>query len=119
MQRRELGADYMKPEEIRAVAVAAKEVVKDHEAFANSAKEIARETYAAKQLAKAESKPFLIKTGVALILLPDPVTTVVGTFMVAAGGVQQGIKRNSGYVDDLPRVFQSVMKELKSSKDFL
>jgi len=85
----------------------------------SSLKVTSGEAIATKQLWKSENKPFLIKAGITLVLLPDPATTVVGTFMLAAGTVQQGVKSRAVYVDDLPRAFQSVMKELRATRELL
>jgi len=50
--------------------------------------------------------------------MPDPlVTSVVGTAFLAAGVVQEGIKRQAVYLDDLPKAFQSAMKDLRNAQD--
>ena len=65
-------------------------------------------------------RSFLIKAGLALIAFPDPtISDLVGTAMLAAGAVQMGIKRRAIYVDDLPKAFQSAMKDLKAAKDLV
>jgi hypothetical protein len=50
--------------------------------------------------------------------MPDPLlTSVVGTAFLAAGAVQEGIKSQAVYLDDLPKAFQSAMKDLRNSQD--
>jgi hypothetical protein len=62
----------------------------------------------------------VIKTGLALLIFPAPVVSnVLGTAMLAAGAVQEGIKRQSIYLDDLPKALKSAMKNLKSTKDLV
>jgi len=57
----------------------------------------------------------LIKAGLALIAFPDPtISDVVGGALVAAGLVQEGIRRRALHVDDLPKTFQKTMRELQS-----
>jgi hypothetical protein len=109
----------MKVEELKALTASVKEIAKDNAIITSSLKTTSNETIATKQLWKSETKPFLIRAGITLVLLPDPATTVIGTFMLAAGTVQQGVKSRAIYVDDLPKAFQSVMKELRATKELL
>ena len=72
------------------------------------------------KLYKRGNKSLLIKAGVALLVFPEPVVSdLLGTTLIAAGVVQQGIKRQSIYLDDLPKAFKSAMKDLKSARDLL
>ena len=67
----------------------------------------ARDAETTKQLWKSWSKPLLIKAGLALIVFPEPIVSdALGTFLLAAGTVQEGIRRQAVYVDDLPRLFK-------------
>ena len=93
-------------------------MTKDHLEFASLLKSAARDAGATKKLWKGQNKPWLIRAGIALIVMPDPlVTSVVGTAFLAAGAVQEGIKRQAVYLDDLPKAFQSAMKDLRNSQD--
>jgi hypothetical protein len=57
----------------------------------------------------------LIKAGLVLIAFPDPtISDVVGGAMVAAGLVQEGIRRRALHVDDLPKTFRKTMRELQN-----
>lgn len=90
---------------------------RDHVDVASSIEAAANSAGATKKLWKSE-KSFLIKTGLALLIFPAPVVSdVLGTAMLAAGAVQEGIKRRSVYLDDLPKAFNSAMKDLKSTKE--
>lgn len=109
----------MKVEELRALTLAVKEMSKDNIALANTVKTASTEVGAAKKLWKSENKPRLVKAGIALILLPEPFTTVIGTVLVAAGTVQEGIKRQAVYIEDIPKAFQSVMKELRATEEVM
>ncbi len=110
----------MKTEEFIALTKSVKELAKTRAELAGSIKAVNSDVAATKNLWKGGSKPWLIKTGVALMVLPDPlVTSVVGAAFLAAGAVQEGIKRQSVYVDDMPKAFNSAMKTLRNSKDLI
>ena len=67
----------------------------------------ARDAETTKQLWKSGSKPLLIKAGLALIVFTELIVSdALGTFLLAAGTVQEGIRRQAVYVDDLPRLFK-------------
>ena len=108
----------VKTEEFKALTKSVKELTQSQIEFAGSIKSATRDVAATRKLWKGQNKPWLIRTGVALMVLPDPlVTSVVGAAFLAAGAVQEGIKRQAVYVDDLPKAFNSAMKTLKDMKD--
>ncbi len=107
----------MKTEEFKALTNSVKELSKSHIEMARSVKSATRDADTAKKLWKGNNKPWLIRTGIALMVLPDPVvTSALGAAFLAAGAVQEGIKRQAVYVDDLPKAFNSAMKDLKNTK---
>lgn len=70
-----------------------------------------------KKLWRDEKRSTLIKVGLALIAFPDPtISDVVGSALVAAGLVQEGIRRQTLHVDDVYRTFQQTMRELRNLK---
>jgi hypothetical protein len=113
--------NWMKTEEAKALATSIKEMNKDH---ADTAA-LVRSTTAdsadpAKKLWKSGNKSLLVKAGIALLVFPEPIVSdMLGTALLAAGTVQEGIKRQSIYLDDLPKAFKNVMKDLKSAKELL
>ena len=71
-------------------------------------------------LYKNGNKSFLIKAGLALIVFPEPIVSdMLGTALLAAGAVQEGIRRQSIYLDDLPKAFQKAMNDLKYTKELI
>jgi hypothetical protein len=89
---------------------------KDHVEMANSIGATANSAGATKKLWKSGNKSFLIKAGLALVIFPEPVVSdMLGTALLAAGAVQEGVKRQSIYLDDLPKAFKSAMKSTKES----
>ncbi len=110
----------IKKEEFKALTTSVKELSSSHVDLVQSLSGAANGAAGTKKLWKAGNKPWLIKAGIALIVFPDPIVSdVVGTMFLAAGAVQEGIRRQAVYVDDLPKAFQSAMKELKGSKDLV
>ena len=110
----------MKTEEFKALTVSVKELSNDYADLVHSLKRTARDAKATKQLWKGGNKSLLIKAGLALIVFPEPIVSdALGTLLLAAGTVQEGIRRQTIYVDDLPKAFQSVMKDLKAIKDLV
>ncbi|MBS7632634.1 hypothetical protein KEJ15_03295 [Candidatus Bathyarchaeota archaeon] len=110
----------MKTKEAKDMANAANEIGESYAELAQALKGIARETETAKNLWRKGKKPWLIKAGLALIAFPDPtISDIIGTAMVAAGVVQEGIKRQTLHVDDVYTTFQKTMKSLRVTKEHL
>ena len=108
----------MKAEEFRALTSSIKEMSKDRVDMARSIGTAANGASATKKLWKSGNKSLLIKAGLALVIFPEPVVSdMLGTALLAAGAVQEGIKRQSIYLDDLPKAFKSAIKDLKSTKE--
>jgi hypothetical protein len=109
----------MKTAEFKALIASVKELSEDYADLAHSLKGTERDARATKRLWKG-GKPFLMKAGLALIVFPAPlVSDALGALLLAAGTLQEGIRRQAIYVDDLPKAFQSVMKDLKATKDLV
>ncbi len=71
-----------------------------------------------KKLWRDGKHSWLIKAGVALIAFPDPtISDVVGSAMIAAGLVQEGVRRRSLHVEDVAKTFQRTMQELRGISD--
>lgn len=108
----------MKAEEFKALTASIKEMSKDHFNMVGTLAPAANSAGAIKKLWRSGNKSFLIKAGLALVVFPEPVVSdMLGTVLLAAGAVQEGIKRQSIYLDDLPKAFRSAMKDLKSTKE--
>ena len=110
----------MKTAEFKALIASVKELSEGYADLVHSLKGTERDAKATKRVWKGENKPFLIKAGLALIVFPEPlVSDALGTLLLAAGALQEGIRRQAIYVDDLPQAFQSVIKDLKATKDLV
>jgi hypothetical protein len=107
----------MKPDEAKMMAEALNELSESYVDLAQAIRGTARSAKATKQLWRNGKRSHLIKVGLALIAFPDPtVSDVVGSALVAAGVVQEGIRRRTLHVDDVYKTFQNTMKEIRSMK---
>ncbi|MGB9959173.1 MAG: hypothetical protein ACPLKQ_01460 [Candidatus Bathyarchaeales archaeon] len=108
----------MKTEEIKNLASTLNELNESYIDFLHSMKESVKEVKVTKKLWKNGEKPWLIKLGLALILFPDPtISDVIGSLLVAAGTVQEGLRRRALHVEDIPKTFQSIMKEIQATEE--
>lgn len=108
----------MNADEIKTFNKALNELNESYADFLRSLKETIKEVKSAKKLWRNGEKPWLIKLGFALIAFPDPtISDVVGGLLVAVGTVQEGIRRHSLYVDDIPKTFQGILRELKIAEE--
>ena len=112
----------MNAKEFSDLTASIKQVTKDHmEMHADAThlvKAATNNASSVNKLYKSGNKSFLIKAGLALIVFPEPIVSdVLGTSLLAAGAIQQGIRNQSIYLDDLPKAFKSAMRDLKKSKD--
>jgi len=108
----------MKTDEVKALVDSAKELSESCADLAQALKGTAWEAKTTKKLWRDGRKPWLIKIGLALIAFPDPtVSDVVGSAMVAAGLIQEGIKRQTLQVNDVYKTFQKTMKDIRTAKE--
>jgi len=108
----------MKKQDAKAIVTAANELSESYADLAQAMKATTRGTKAAKQLWRDGNKSKLIKLGLALIVFPEPtpISETIGSFFVAVGAVQAGIRKRSLYVDDVFKTFQSTLKEMHDIK---
>jgi hypothetical protein len=108
----------MKKEEMKIVVDTVNELSEGYADLAQVLSDTTREAKATKQLWRTGSRSWLIKVGMTLIAFPDPtISDVVGGLLVAAGVVQEGVRRRTLHVDDVYKTFQKTMRELRSTKE--
>lgn len=108
----------MKSEELKPLVDSVNELSESYAELAHALKGTTREAKRAKQLWRTGKRSWLIKVGLALIAFPDPtISDVVGSAMVAAGLIQEGIKRHTLHVEDLHKTFQNTFQELRTAKE--
>jgi len=103
----------MKTDDTKTLADALKELNESYVDLLQAMTGTTKEVKATKQLWRKGKNSILIKLGLALIAFPDPtISDVVGAALVAAGTVQQGIRRRTLYVEDVHKTFQNTLKEV-------
>lgn len=107
----------MKTDETKTVTTSAKELSTCYADLTQVLKETTGCARITKQLWRNKNKPTLIKIGLALIAFPDPtISDVIGTALVVAGTVQAGIRRQTMYVDDVSKTFQTTLRDIQKLK---
>ncbi len=103
--------------EMKAVATAVKELNEGYADFIRSLKGAVKETKKARQLWRNGNKSKLIKLGLTLIVFPEPtpISETIGSVLVAAGAVQEGIRRRTLYIEDIYKTFQNTLKEIRET----
>jgi len=105
----------MKTAEIKNMVDALSELNEGYMDLMRSMKGTIKEVKATKQLWKKGNNSILIKLGLALIVFPDPtISDVIGTFLIAAGTVKEGIRRRTLYIEDVYKTFQNTLKEMRT-----
>jgi hypothetical protein len=110
----------MKSSDLKALNEALKDLNESYSDFLCSMKDTVKEAKAAKKLWHNGEKPWLIKLGLALIVFPEPaISDILGSLLIAAGTVQEGIRRRALHVEDIPKTFKNMMKELQAAEESL
>ena len=103
-----------KSEEIKTLSNVVNELNESYMDVIHAMKGTIKEVKATKQLSRNGSKSKLIKLGLALIVFPEPteISDILGTFLVAVGTVQEGIRRRTIYVEDVYKTFHGTLKDM-------
>jgi hypothetical protein len=111
----------MKTNDMKATVNALNELNESYVDLIQAMKGTIKEVKTTRQLWQDGSKSRLIKLGLALIVFPEPtpISETIGTFLVAAGAVQAGIRHRSIYVEDAYKSFKDTLKEMRTIKDSL
>ena len=108
----------MRMERAKHTTKAVVELTESYKELYKGIKGTAQETAATKKLWREGNKSNLIKIGVALILFPDPSPfgDIVAAGFLAAGAIQKGIQKQSLYIEDIKKTFDSTLKEVCSAR---
>lgn len=110
----------MKTDEIKTLANTLRELNESYADFMQTMTNTTKDVKATKELWRKGNNPVLIKLGLALIAFPDPtISDIVGAALIAAGTVQQGIRRHTIYAEDVYKTFQNTMKEIRDIRHSL
>ena len=112
---------YTEMEGAKQTTKALNELTESYAEVYSAIKSTARETAKTKKLWREGNKSRLIKIGVACIMFPDPspVGEIVGAGFIAAGLVQKGIQKQSIYLGDIKKTFESTLRDVHSIKQSL
>ena len=111
----------MKTNDMKATVNALNELNESYVDLIQAMKGTIKEVKTTRQLWQDGKKSRLIKLGLALIVFPEPtpISETIGTFLVAAGAVQAGIRRRTIYVENVYKSFKDTLKEMRNIKDRL
>ena len=111
----------MKTSDMKAKVDALKELNESYVDLIQAMKGTINEVKTTRQLWHDGKKSTLIKLGWALILFPEPtpISETIGSFLVAAGAVQAGIRRRTIYAENVYKSFKDTLKEIHTIKDSL
>lgn len=104
----------MKTRELKDLVTVVKELNESYVDTIHAFKGVADETRAAKQLWQNKKKSKLIKLGLALIVFPEPtpISETIGSVLLAAGTVQERVRRQGLYIEDVLKTFKDVLREI-------
>jgi hypothetical protein len=84
-----------------------------------SIKDTGQSAGSTKKLWREGNKSRLISIGMAIFLIPEPtpISETVGGMIMAAGAIQQGIKNQGIYAEDITKTLRRTMRELQETKN--
>ena len=111
----------MKEDNAKTAVQALRELSESYVAVGRVVKASGMQVNQLRKLSRDGHKSRLIKIGLSLIVFPEPtpISETVGACFVAAGGIQQGIKNQSIYIDDIPKTLHRTLNEVRSFKDII
>jgi hypothetical protein len=115
---KKLGGIQMKTEEMKTAISSLNELNESYADLIQVMKGTIKEVKTTKHLCRDKDKSRLIKLGLAFIVFPEPtpISETIGTFLVVAGAVQEGIRKRKLYADDVYKTLQNTLKEIRDIK---
>lgn len=109
---------YVKPEELKNLAVVLRELGLSYEETLNIMRGIATDSPCIKRLWKDSEKAKLVKLGLTLIAFPEPtpVSETLGVFVLSLGMIQTKMERSALHIEDIYGTFQGVIGSLQTIK---
>jgi hypothetical protein len=111
----------MKKDDAKTAVQALRELSESYVEVGRAVKDSDLQVNHLRRLSRDGNKSRLIKIGLSLIVFPEPtpISETVGACFVAAGVIQQGIKNQSIYIEDIPKTLQQTLNEVRSFKDII
>ena len=109
----------MKKEDAKTAVQTLRELSESYVEVGRAVKDSDLQVNQLRKLSRDGNKSRLIKIGLSLIVFPEPtpISETVSACFVAAGVIQQGIKNQSIYIDDIPKTLKQTRNEVRSFKD--
>ena len=111
----------MKKDDAKTAVQALRELSESYVEVGRAVKASDMQVNQLRKLSRDAHKSRLIKIGLSLIVFPEPtpISETVGACFVAAGVIQQGIKNQSIYIEDIPKTLQQTLNEVRAFKDII
>jgi hypothetical protein len=104
--------------DLKALSEVLRELNESYLDFASSMASTVREMKNTKKLWHNGQKPWLIKLGLALIVFPEPaISDILGSLLIAIGTVQEGLRRRALHLEDVPKTFKNVLREIQAARE--
>jgi len=104
--------------DLKALSEVLRELNESYLDFASSVTGTVREMKNTKKLWHDGQKPWLIKLGLALIIFPEPaISDILGSLLIAVGSVQEGLRRRALHLEDVPKTFKNVLREVQAARE--
>ena len=109
---------YVKPEELKNLAVVLRELGLSYEETVDIMRGIAKDSRCIKRLWKDGDKTKLVKLGFTLIAFPEPtpISETLGAFVLSLGMIQTKMRRSALHIEDVYDIFQGVTGNLQTIK---
>lgn len=109
----------MKKGDVKTTVQVVKELTESYVEVGRAVKASGMQVNQLKKLSREAQKSRLIKMGLTLIVFPEPtpISETVGACFVAAGAIQQGIKNQSIYIEDISKTLRQTLNEVRSFRD--
>lgn len=104
----------MEKEELKRMSVVLQELGLSYSETLEVIHEMSKDVNNAQKLWRGEKKSKLIKLAITLITFPEPtpISETIGAAVLAAGLVQNRIKKSTLHVEDVYKTFQDMNKDI-------
>ena len=108
----------MKAQDIKLATKSLSELSDTREDFHDSIKNTVQSAAKPRKLWREGNKTKLMSIGMAVFLFPEPtpISEIAGVGIMTAGAIQQGIKNQGIYAEDIPKTLRKTLRALGDIK---
>jgi len=108
----------VEPRELKSLVAMLRELGLSYEETVDVMNGVAKEVHSVRHLWKKGDNSKLIKTGLALIVFPEPtpLSETLGAVVLSVGLIQKKVRQFSLGIGDVYNTFQEVMRDLQTIK---